>query len=268
MEEVLPSDPAAASSSQPYCEPKIDETADECHQEDVCDGSNMMKVNATVKQLSLSESDADEGQSDRLPSDEGPTPISTLPKHKRRRKPRGGSKHTSISESSPIDKPPEVETISEQQEQKNEEIDHSDTILFTTTTTPLQTQQPSKQKKTRRRKKVLSSESDQQQQQDQQEQHEQQQQQQQQQREETQPEIHENDANDDHHDINEDEDDYPSSTGIDAAITIEETDHHDQQTNRVTSSYKKKKTPKRTIMEELTFLKRISSTRCQVDLGR
>jgi len=104
---------------------------------------------------------------------------------------------------------------------------------------------------------VLSSESDQQQH----EQHEHQQQ-------EEQLEIHENDATDDDHNINEAEDDYPSSMGIAAAITTVGTDHHDQQMKGDRISHKEKKVPKRTIMEELTFLKRISSTRCQVDLGR
>ncbi len=269
MEEVLPTDPAAAaaasssSTSQPDCEPEIVETADECHEEnDVYNGGNAMEVNATVEKLSLSESCANEGKSDLLRSHVGPTPTSTLPKHKRRRKPRGGSKHTSISESSPIiDNPPELETISKHLEQKDEEPDHSDTILLTTTTTtPQQIQQPSKQKRSRRRKKVFNSMSDQQQLEKQQsEQHQQ---------DEAQLEIHENDANDDDHNINEDEDDYPSSMGIAAAIEIEGTNHHDQQTNQMTSSRKEKKVPKRTIMEELTFLKRISSTRCQVDLGR
>jgi hypothetical protein len=53
-----------------------------------------------------------------------------------------------------------------------------------------------------------------------------------------------------------------------AAITENKADHHDQQDHEVRISGKERKIPKRTIMEELTFLKRISSTRCQVDLGR
>ena len=245
MEEGLPSHSVphqlVEASSQHFREPENDDTVDD---------TLMEVVSATVKELSLSDSGADE------------VPPSTKPK--RRRKPRGGgSKHTPISESLPIEgQLPllEAETIlsSRHQDQKEEDHNYNEISLSTTTTSnPQQNQQQTKQKRSRRRKKELNPKSDQQQQ----DQCEQQQHQE-------LLEIHENDhQNEDVH-TDEDEDDYPSSMYKTAAITENEADHHDHQTHEVRSSHKERKIPKRTIMEELTFLKRISSTRCQVDLGR
>lgn len=116
------------------------------------------------------------------------------------------------------------------------------------TTTPPQQNQQQKHKRSRRRKKVPTPKV-----------------QQHCDEEQEQRGILEKDLNNDTY-PHEDEDDYPSSMGM-TAVPSKETEHHDQKISGG-STQEKKKIPKRTILEELSFLKRISSTRCQVELGK
>lgn len=282
--------PVAATSSRQACAQENDERNKHYANNDE---DNLIQVGAAaVREISLSESCATDDDNDD-DDDEVPSQPSAQTKPSRRRRPRGGgSKRApmSISETLPIDETQplhEEVKIASQQEQKDEQLDRSDLILSSTTTAnknnnnddiPQPSQQHPKQTRSRRRrKKTLDTKSDQQQQHQEEQQEQEQEHQQQQQREEELEKYDENDQKEnDEDDVhnNEDEDDYPSSMGIMAAATTKSNSDHppilpqNLREDRSNSNHEEMKVPKRTIMEELTFLKRISPTRCQVELGK
>jgi len=78
------------------------------------------------------------------------------------------------------------------------------------------------------------------------------------------PVIHERERE---HDMHEDEDDYPQSTTAAAPAKEGEEDTRQKHGSGIGGGPKGKEGQKRSIEEELTFLKRISCTRCQVEVG-